>query len=180
MRNIPLNLFGEQHQLPTLPQGALPVFSGDRIMDPKRHMEQFLSMCELHLVEHEDVMVRLFLQTLIGPTHEWYMSLPSQSIVSFDDIETMFMTMYVPPVAYHTLLTQFTQIHLKKGERIQDFNLQFHKALNQIPEDQRPNDPVILGCYKNVMPTNVKYAIRDDQINNLDGAMHKELGWKKL
>jgi hypothetical protein len=37
---------------------------------------KFLSMCEIHLVEHDDVMVRLFLQTLIGQAYEWYMSLP--------------------------------------------------------------------------------------------------------
>jgi hypothetical protein len=151
------------------------VLLGDRIMDPKRHIDQFLSMCiELHLIEYEDVMVRLFLQTSIGPTHEWYMSLPAWSIVSFNDIETMFMTMYVPPITYHTLLTQFTQIHLKKGERIRYFKLRFYKVLNQIPEDQRPNDPIILGCYKNAMLSNVKYSIRDDQINNLYGDMNKE------
>jgi hypothetical protein len=90
-------------------------------MDPRRHMDQFLSVCDIHLIEHDDVMVRVFLQTLIGPTYEWYISLPTQSIGSFDDLENMFMTMYAPPVAYHTLLTQFTQIHLKKGERIKGF-----------------------------------------------------------
>jgi hypothetical protein len=124
-------------------------------MDPKRHMDQFLSMCEIHLIEHDDVMVRVFLQMLIGPSYEWYMSLPSWSISSFDDLETMFMTMYAPPIAYHTFLTQFTQIHLRKGERIKDFNLRFFKMLNQIPEEKKPNNPVILGCYKNAMPTNV-------------------------
>jgi hypothetical protein len=92
-------------------------------MDPKRHMDQFLSVCDIHLIEHDDVMVRVFLQTLIGPAYEWYLSLPTQSIGSFDDLENMFMTMYAPPIAYHTFLTQFTQIHLKKGERIRDFNL---------------------------------------------------------
>jgi hypothetical protein len=43
-RPNPLNLHGEQHTLPTLPQGVLPVFSGDGIMDPKIHMDQFLSV----------------------------------------------------------------------------------------------------------------------------------------
>jgi hypothetical protein len=45
--------------------------------------------------------------------------------------------------------------------------------LNQIPEEKKPNNPVILGCYKNAMPTNVKYAIRASQIEDLDGAMSK-------
>jgi hypothetical protein len=112
VRNSPLNLQGEQHQLPTLPQGVLPTFSGDGVMDPKIHMDLFLNMCEIHLVEHDDVMVRLFLQTLTGLAYEWYMSLPSRSISSFDDLEAMFLTMYAPPVAYHTLLTQFTQMKI--------------------------------------------------------------------
>jgi hypothetical protein len=132
-------------------------------------------MCEIHVIEHDDVMVRMFLKTLIGTAYEWYLSLPTHSIASFDDVESMFMTMYVPPVMYHTLLTQFTQIHLKKGEKIRDFNLRFYKVLNQIPQDQRPNHPFILGCYKNSMPTNVNYDIRADQINNLDEAMSKEM-----
>jgi hypothetical protein len=46
--------------------------------------------------------------------------------------------------------------------------------LNKIPEEKRPNDPVILGCYKNVMPSNVKFTIRASQIETLDEAMIKE------
>jgi hypothetical protein len=59
-----------------------PIFTGDGIMDPKKHMDQFLSICDIHLIEHDDVMVRVFLQTLIGPTYDWYLSLPAQSIGS--------------------------------------------------------------------------------------------------
>jgi hypothetical protein len=78
---------------------------------------------------------------------------PLNSInLSFDDLENIFMTIYAPPISYHTLLTQFTQIHLKKGERIRDFNLQLFKTLNQIPKSQHPNYPIIFICYKNAMP----------------------------
>jgi len=86
----------------------------------------------------------------------------------------MFITMYAPLIAYHTLLTQFTQIHLKKGERIKDFNLLFFNMLNQIIGEKKPNNPIILGCYKNAMPSNIKYAIIDTQIEDLDATMSKE------
>jgi hypothetical protein len=127
----------------------LKTFSGDGTIDAKRHIDLFLDVCDFHLVEHDDVMVRLFLQTLSGQAYEWYTTFPTRSIDSFDDLEAMFLNMFAPPVAYHTLLTNFTQICLKKNERIRDFNLRFNKTLNKIPEDKRPNDPVILGCYKN-------------------------------
>jgi hypothetical protein len=151
----------------------LKEFSGDGTIDAKRHVDLFLDVCDFHLVEYDDVMVRLFLQTLSGQAYEWYTTFPTRSIGSFDDLESMFLTMFSPPVAYHTLLTNFTQICLKKNERIRDFNLRFNKTLNKIPEDKRPNDPVILGCYKNSMPPNVKFAIRASQMDTLEEEMTK-------
>jgi hypothetical protein len=118
-------------------------------MDPNKHMDQFLSICDIHLIEHDDVMVRFFIQTLIHLAYDWYISLPAQSFGSLDDMEDMFMTMYSQPIAYHTLVTPFTQIRLLKGERIIDFHLCVFKTLNQILEEQRPNVPIIFGCYKN-------------------------------
>jgi hypothetical protein len=151
----------------------LKTFSRDGTIDAKRHIDLFLDVCDFHLVEHDDIMVRLFLQTLSGQAYEWYTTFPTRSIRSFDDFEAMFLSMFSPPVAYHTLLTNFTQICLKKNERIRDFNLRFNKILNKIPEDKRPNDPVILGFYKNSMPPNVKFTIRTSQIDTLDEAMTK-------
>jgi len=142
-------------------------------MDIKRHMDQFLVVCDIHIIDHDDVMVIFFLQNLIGPAYEWYLSLPTKSIKSFDDLENMFMTMYAPHVAYHMLFTQFTQIHLKNKERIIYFNMIFFKTLKEILQGKRPNDIIILECYKNTMPTNLIYEIISSQINDLDGAIQK-------
>jgi hypothetical protein len=58
-----------------------------------------------------------------------------------------------------------TNIHLD--------HLRCNKTLSRIPEDKMPNDPVILDCYKNAMPWNVKYAIRTSQMDTLEEAMTK-------
>jgi hypothetical protein len=47
--------------LPTLPQGALPTFSRDGRVHPKIHLDLFLEIFYFHLIQHDDVMVRLFL-----------------------------------------------------------------------------------------------------------------------
>jgi hypothetical protein len=180
IRDSPLNILGEKHDLPVLPKGTLKEFSGDGTIDAKRHLNLFLDVCDFHRVEYDDVMVRLFLQTLSGRAYEWYTTLPSRSIGSFNDLEAMFLTMFSPPIAYHTLLTDFTQIGLRKNERIRDFNLRFNKTLSKIPEDKIPNDPVILSCYKNVMPPNVKYAIRTSQMDTLEEAMIKSTEMEEI
>jgi hypothetical protein len=123
VRDSPLNIIGEKHELPILPKGTLKEFSGYGTIDAKRHLHLFLDVCDFHRVEHDDFMVRLFLQTLSERAYEWYTKFPSRSILLFNDLQAMFLTMFFPTISYHTLLTNFTQIELRKNERIQDFNL---------------------------------------------------------
>jgi hypothetical protein len=93
----------------------------------------------------------------------------------------MFLTMFSPPISYHTLLTNFTQIGLRKNETIPYFNLRFNKTFkSRIPKDKIPNDLVILGCYKNAMPQNVKYAIRTYQMDTLEKAMTKSIEMEEI
>ena len=61
IRDSPLNILGEQHDLPVLPKGTLKQFLGDGTIDAKRHLNLFLDVCDFHRVEYDDVMVRLFL-----------------------------------------------------------------------------------------------------------------------
>jgi hypothetical protein len=91
-----LNIIREQHDLPILPKGTLKEFSGDRTIDAKRHLHVFLDVCDFHRVEYDDVMVRLFLQTLSRRAYEWYTTLPSISIFSFNNLKAMFLTMFSP------------------------------------------------------------------------------------
>jgi hypothetical protein len=86
----PLNLQGEQHPLLTLPQEVLPFFLGDGSIDMKRHIDQLLVVCNIHLIENDDVMVRVVLQTLTRRSYQWYLFLLAQSISSFDYLEKMF------------------------------------------------------------------------------------------
>jgi len=64
MRDSPLDLLGEKHEFHVLPKVTLKTFSRDGTIDAKRHVDLFLDVCDFHLVEYEDVMVRLFLQIL--------------------------------------------------------------------------------------------------------------------
>jgi hypothetical protein len=64
IRDPPLNILGEQHDLHVLPKGTLKEFSGDGKIIAKRHLHLFLDVYDFHCVEYDNLMVRLFLQTL--------------------------------------------------------------------------------------------------------------------
>lgn len=94
-------------------------------MNLEKHLDQFLSICDIHSIIEDDVIVRVFLQTLVGLAYDWYLSLPENSITYFNDIEDTFFNQYSQSVAYHTFLTEFTQINLQKNEKICDFIIKF-------------------------------------------------------
>jgi hypothetical protein len=52
--------------------------------------------------------------------------------------------------------------------------------LSKIPEDKRPNDPVVLSCYNNAIPSNVKYAIITSQMDTLEEAMAKSTEMEEI
>jgi len=180
LRDSPLNIWGEQHDLPVLPKGTLKEFSREGIIDAKRHINLFIDVCDFNHVEYDDVMVRLFLRTLSRQCYEWYTTLPSRSIGSFNDLKAMFLTMFTPLISYHTLLTNFTEIGSRKNERIRYFDLGFNKTLSKILQDKIPNVPVILGCYKNVMPPNVNMLLEHPKWISCRKQWLNPWRWKKL
>jgi len=69
-RISPLALQGEQQQSPNLSIGILLIFNGDGIVNPNKHLDHFLIICDIHGLVHDVVMVKVFMQTLIGPTYD--------------------------------------------------------------------------------------------------------------
>jgi hypothetical protein len=70
VRDSPLNFIGEKNDLPVLPKGTLKEFPRDRAINAKRHLHLFIDVCDFHRVEHDNVMVRLFMQTLSRRSYE--------------------------------------------------------------------------------------------------------------
>jgi len=50
VRDSPLNIIGEKHDLPVLAKGTLKEFYGDGAIDAKRHLHLFLDVCDFHHV----------------------------------------------------------------------------------------------------------------------------------
>ena len=54
-------------------------------------MGKFDDFIELEEVDHEDVNMRLFAQSLSGEAKKWYKDLPPRSIPNFSGFQTAFM-----------------------------------------------------------------------------------------
>ena len=61
----PLALGGNLHPLPKGAREVLPKFYGDGKKSTNEHLNAFNTACAVLVVAHEDVAIRLFVQTLI-------------------------------------------------------------------------------------------------------------------
>jgi hypothetical protein len=64
----------------------LPRFNGDGSVTAEEHLSSFYSFADNFNVEHVDVWMRLFVQSLNGEARKWFRSLPPNSIVDIDSL----------------------------------------------------------------------------------------------
>lgn len=62
------------------------------------------------IVQHEDVAVRLFVQTLTKAMTDWFYHLPNGAITNWEDLKTRFEDKFKVAQDEHSLLAQLAQL----------------------------------------------------------------------
>ncbi|KAH9315574.1 hypothetical protein KI387_024201, partial [Taxus chinensis] len=86
----PLSLTPPLHDLPHGSWKNIPKFNGDGKQHPDEHIASFFVACGVLGVAHEDVSVRLFIETLHGVVAEWFY-LPNACITNLGYHEIMYL-----------------------------------------------------------------------------------------
>ena len=86
----PIRLPMVLHDLPLGYSTRLKNFYGERGYSTEELLGWFLDWLDLEEVDHDDVRVRLFSQTLAGEARKWYKNLTDDSIRSYQDFEYSF------------------------------------------------------------------------------------------
>jgi hypothetical protein len=85
--------------------------------------------------EAEDVVMKLFSNTLHGDAKKWYDNLPNASITSMDQFEEVFLEEWgIKSEDIPILLKNFEDIKQSENETLFDFQSRFEGTLYQIPE----------------------------------------------
>lgn len=86
----PLNLTTPLYELPKGTQKNLPKFLGDGSQHLDEHIVAFYIACGVLGVEHKDVSVRLFIETLHGAAIDWFYHLRNACITNWATLRTLF------------------------------------------------------------------------------------------
>ena len=73
----------------------LPRFSGDKKGPVEENISGFHDFTNNFMVEDDDVFMRLFVQTVEGDVKKWFLTLPTNSLHLWDDLEITFNAQWV-------------------------------------------------------------------------------------
>ena len=84
------------------------------------------------IVQYEDVVVRLFIETLIGDVAKWFQHLPSRLINSGNTMKTHFKRWLKLAKEEHVLPSQLNHIKKEHYVPMRDFKEDEHVLLSQL------------------------------------------------
>lgn len=136
----PLNLGLNLNPLPKCARDHLPKFSGDGTVTVDEHLNAFSVPCGVIMVQHKDVAIKLFVQTLTWVAADWFYHLPNSVITTWQDLKTRFEARFKVAEDEHSLLAQLSQFKKEIHESMSDFVARFDKILHKIPVNQNSSE----------------------------------------
>ena len=70
------------------------MYDGDGNFTARKHVDRFEDFVNLEKVDHDDVEMRLFAQSLSGEAKKWFRDLPGRSIATFKYFKNSFLEMW--------------------------------------------------------------------------------------
>ena len=111
-------------------------FTGKDHEDPHDHLENFYDMVATMGVQEgqEDAAyMKFFHHTLLGEAKEWFKSQPPQSMTTWDEIETKFLTRFFPPTKFVSAKADITSFKQGSGEAFYEAWDRFQTLLRRCP-----------------------------------------------
>ena len=103
----------------------VPLFTGRLGESVNDHLDKFLQVVWDFNVEHEDLVMRMFVSTLEGEARAWYKSLPDASIDGWDSFQEKFTERWENTQDICFLCTVFSIIKKHESETTYQFNARF-------------------------------------------------------
>jgi hypothetical protein len=148
----------------------IPFFArrlGESVED---HLAKFLQVMGNFDVEHEDVVMRMFVSTLKGEARAWYKFLPDASIDGWGSFQEKFIERWTNTQDISFLCTVFSIIKKHESETVFQFNTRFSKFYNRIPNRVRHKEVVALIFYLKAFDGIFSVILRNEDPQNLEEA----------
>ena len=101
----------------------------------EKHLQDFEHFFDLFEIEHDDVCMRDFSQSLRGDAKEWFKHLQPQSINTWEEFSCTFLKFWGRRRSLDQILSEFYSLKRVEGEAISSFNRRFVIFYYNMPKE---------------------------------------------
>jgi hypothetical protein len=114
-------------------------------------------------LQHQDVVMKLFFDSLVGDAKAQYNSLPNKSIKTWEDFEISFLRKWGDEKDEAFLFSEFDNIEKHEQEPIREFNARFDALVEEFTCNIRPSRRTypspVSKCFRRTIPLLVEGQI---------------------
>ena len=111
-------IYGFPNVIPDDIRKHLSKFNGNQAVSASQHVQVFSDLMGDYEIPHEDVYMKLFVQTLEGDAREWFSFFPACFISSWSDLHAAFMEQFGVRVSLSDSFDKFLRIHIEEDELV--------------------------------------------------------------
>ena len=152
--------FVAYHPLPSSSRKNIPKFTGDGKVTVDEHIRAFFTAINILGVSHEDVVVRLFVETLTEAAADWFYYLADGSITNWNTMRVAFEDRFKSVENEYALLVQLTSVKKLPSTGMRDFVANFNKIVHKIPVANRPTAGNLKTFSISAMPPDIGFELR--------------------
>jgi hypothetical protein len=140
-RYRPLKLPHILHNFPPKHYEYLPMFDGEPdSISAEKHIQGFEHFIDLFEIEHDDVCMRAFSQSLKGDTKDWFKHLQPEEISSWEELKDVFLKFWGKKKSLDLQLREFYALEKQDNETISIFSRRFSSIYHNLPKEIRPTE----------------------------------------
>jgi hypothetical protein len=130
-------------------------------------LSSFYSFADNFNVEHVDVWMRLFVQSLNGEARKWFRSFPPNSIADIVALDDSFLKHWANKKDFLYYIIEFGALRRKQGESIPDFTKRFNQMYGKIPEEIKPSETSAKITFANAFDAKFSLFLRERRTTTL-------------
>jgi hypothetical protein len=167
-RYTPLKLPQVLHDFPPKYYEYLPVFDGEPdVISAEKHIQGFEHFIYLFEIDHDDVCMRAFSQSLKGDTKYWFKRLHPETISSWEELKNAFFKFWGKKKYLDLQLTEFYALESQSNETISIFSRRFSSIYYNLPKEIQPTQVVAMLHYTKTLHPNLSFLLMERRPNSL-------------
>jgi hypothetical protein len=167
-RYRPLNLPHILHDFPPKHYEYLPMFDGEPdAISAEKHIQGFEHFIDLFEIDHDDVCMRAFSQSLKGDTKYWFKHLQPETISSWEELKDVFLKFWGRRKSLDLQLIEFYDLKKQNNENISIFSRRFSSTYYNFPKEIQPTEVAAMLHYATTLHPDLSFLLMERRPKSL-------------